>query len=165
MATLIEVKISPSKFCGAAAVNGISFAIEEGKITGLLGPNGAGKTTTIQMILDLVTPGGRDFYFREGHAPSSRRDFAAVELFIRLHHAAWKSPQSTRISPRSHGLYGVRDRKKRKRIIELAEFWNHQPPLQNGWVAFHRTAHTCESRKVPPQLGLNSSFSTSRPRH
>lgn len=38
------------------AVNGISFDVEEGTITGLLGPNGAGKTTTIQMILDLITP-------------------------------------------------------------------------------------------------------------
>ena len=38
------------------AVDGISFDVEEGTITGLLGPNGAGKTTTIQMILDLITP-------------------------------------------------------------------------------------------------------------
>jgi len=38
------------------AVDGISFSVEQGTITGLLGPNGAGKTTTIQMILDLITP-------------------------------------------------------------------------------------------------------------
>ncbi len=38
------------------AVDGISFDVQEGTITGLLGPNGAGKTTTIQMILDLITP-------------------------------------------------------------------------------------------------------------
>src|SRR6266480_2452171 len=38
------------------AVDGISFALEQGTITGLLGGNGAGKTTTIAMILGLVTP-------------------------------------------------------------------------------------------------------------
>ena len=38
------------------AVDGISFALAAGSITGLLGGNGAGKTTTIAMILGLVTP-------------------------------------------------------------------------------------------------------------
>ena len=38
------------------AVDGISFALEQGSITGLLGGNGAGKTTTIAMIMGLVTP-------------------------------------------------------------------------------------------------------------
>jgi ABC-2 type transport system ATP-binding protein len=38
------------------AVDGISFALEPGSITGLLGGNGAGKTTTIAMILGLVLP-------------------------------------------------------------------------------------------------------------
>jgi ABC-2 type transport system ATP-binding protein len=38
------------------AVDGISFALEQGSITGLLGGNGAGKTTTLAMILGLVTP-------------------------------------------------------------------------------------------------------------
>src|SRR5205809_3852690 len=38
------------------AVDGISFALEPGSITGLLGGNGAGKTTTIAMLMGLVTP-------------------------------------------------------------------------------------------------------------
>jgi ABC-2 type transport system ATP-binding protein len=38
------------------AVDGISFAIAPGTITGLLGGNGAGKTTTIAMIMGLITP-------------------------------------------------------------------------------------------------------------
>jgi ABC-2 type transport system ATP-binding protein len=38
------------------AVEGISFALAAGSVTGLLGGNGAGKTTTIAMILGLVTP-------------------------------------------------------------------------------------------------------------
>ena len=38
------------------AVDGISFALTDGSVTGLLGGNGAGKTTTIAMILGLVMP-------------------------------------------------------------------------------------------------------------
>ncbi|MGO9703227.1 MAG: ABC transporter ATP-binding protein [Xanthobacteraceae bacterium] len=39
-----------------AAVDGVSFAIAPGSITGLLGGNGAGKTTTIAMIMGLIMP-------------------------------------------------------------------------------------------------------------
>jgi ABC-2 type transport system ATP-binding protein len=38
------------------AVDGISFTIPRGTVTGLLGGNGAGKTTTIAMIMGLVLP-------------------------------------------------------------------------------------------------------------
>src|SRR5690349_9689182 len=38
------------------AVDGISFRLAPGSVTGLLGGNGAGKTTTIAMIMGLVTP-------------------------------------------------------------------------------------------------------------
>ena len=41
---------------GTTAVDGISFCLPVGSITGLLGGNGAGKTTTIAMIMGLVTP-------------------------------------------------------------------------------------------------------------
>ncbi len=38
------------------AVDGVSFTLPVGSITGLLGGNGAGKTTTIAMIMGLVAP-------------------------------------------------------------------------------------------------------------
>jgi ABC-2 type transport system ATP-binding protein len=38
------------------AVDGISFTLAPGSITGLLGSNGAGKTTTIATIMGLITP-------------------------------------------------------------------------------------------------------------
>ena len=40
------------------AVNGISFTIKKGEITGLLGPNGAGKTTTLRMLTCYLKPNG-----------------------------------------------------------------------------------------------------------
>jgi ABC-2 type transport system ATP-binding protein len=38
------------------AVDGLSFAVKPGRVTGFLGPNGAGKTTTLRMLLNLVQP-------------------------------------------------------------------------------------------------------------
>jgi ABC-2 type transport system ATP-binding protein len=37
------------------AVDGLSFTVAPGRVTGFLGPNGAGKTTTLRMLLNLVT--------------------------------------------------------------------------------------------------------------
>jgi ABC-2 type transport system ATP-binding protein len=41
---------------GKRAVDGLSFAIARGSVTGLLGGNGAGKSTTIGMIMGLILP-------------------------------------------------------------------------------------------------------------
>jgi ABC-2 type transport system ATP-binding protein len=38
------------------AVDGITFALEPGTVTGFLGPNGAGKTTTLRLLLGLAEP-------------------------------------------------------------------------------------------------------------
>ena len=45
-------------------LDGISFGIEEGRITGFIGRNGAGKTTTIKAMLNLIHPdSGEVLYF------------------------------------------------------------------------------------------------------
>ncbi|MBM4364180.1 MAG: ABC transporter ATP-binding protein [Deltaproteobacteria bacterium] len=38
------------------ALRGVSFAVEEGSVTGFLGANGAGKTTTLKVLLGLLAP-------------------------------------------------------------------------------------------------------------
>jgi ABC-2 type transport system ATP-binding protein len=43
-------------FGAVKAVDGLSFSVEPGTVTGFLGPNGAGKTTTLRCLLGLVTP-------------------------------------------------------------------------------------------------------------
>ncbi|MFC6725468.1 ABC transporter ATP-binding protein, partial [Halobium palmae] len=43
-------------FGGITAVDGASFAVEEGKMTGLIGPNGAGKSTTFDLITGFHRP-------------------------------------------------------------------------------------------------------------
>ncbi len=56
MGKVIEVHDLVKKFGPLAAVDGVSFDIEEGEIFGFLGPNGAGKTTTINILCTLLLP-------------------------------------------------------------------------------------------------------------
>src|SRR6188474_2232737 len=52
----IDVRAIVKQFGAFTAVNGVTFAVEEGEIFGLLGPNGAGKSTLIRMLVTLLTP-------------------------------------------------------------------------------------------------------------
>lgn len=49
-ASIIEVSDLRVEFAGVHAVDGASFAVAPGTITGLIGPNGAGKSTTLKVI-------------------------------------------------------------------------------------------------------------------
>jgi ABC-2 type transport system ATP-binding protein len=54
--TVIEVRGLVKRFGSATVVDGLSFGVGAGTVTGFLGPNGAGKTTTLRMLLGLVAP-------------------------------------------------------------------------------------------------------------
>jgi ABC-2 type transport system ATP-binding protein len=53
---MIEVRGLTKRYGDKVAVDGLSFSVEPGKVTGFLGPNGAGKTTTMRCILGLDYP-------------------------------------------------------------------------------------------------------------
>lgn len=53
---MIEIKDLTKIYGHVRAVDGISFDISPGMVTGFLGPNGAGKSTTMRCILGLDAP-------------------------------------------------------------------------------------------------------------
>src|SRR5688572_235400 len=55
MATL-EVRGLTKRYKRVPVVNGVSFSVRSGEITGYLGPNGSGKSTTVKMLTGLVEP-------------------------------------------------------------------------------------------------------------
>src|ERR1700678_4521457 len=53
MQATIEVNGLRKRFGPALALDGMSFTVEPGQVTGFVGPNGAGKSTTMRVILGL----------------------------------------------------------------------------------------------------------------
>jgi ABC-2 type transport system ATP-binding protein len=109
-----------------AAVDGISFRLAPGTITGLLGGNGAGKTTTIAMIMGLVTPTSGTVSVLGARMPDER--------YRVLHRMNFESPYVAlpmRLTVRQNlsvfaRLYAVPDVKARIAVLaadlDLAEF-------------------------------------------
>ncbi|MDT0341819.1 ATP-binding cassette domain-containing protein [Streptomyces litchfieldiae] len=71
---MIDVHELTKRYGPKTAVDGLSFTVRPGRVTGFLGPNGAGKSTTMRLILGLDSPtsgsvliGGRTY--RELAAP------------------------------------------------------------------------------------------------
>ncbi len=53
---MIEAKDLTKRYGAKTAVEGVSFSLQPGTVTGFLGPNGAGKSTTMRMIMGLDRP-------------------------------------------------------------------------------------------------------------
>src|ERR1700677_4414046 len=56
MEARIDVIGLRKRFGATLALDGMSFAVSPGQVTGFIGPNGAGKTTTMRVILGLEAP-------------------------------------------------------------------------------------------------------------
>ncbi|UYQ63470.1 ATP-binding cassette domain-containing protein [Streptomyces peucetius] len=53
---MIEVQQLTKRYGSTLALDGLSFRVEPGRVTGFLGPNGAGKSTTMRALLGLDRP-------------------------------------------------------------------------------------------------------------
>jgi ABC-2 type transport system ATP-binding protein len=53
---VVSVSSLSKRYGDVLAVDGITFSLEAGTVTGYLGPNGAGKTTTLRLLLGLAEP-------------------------------------------------------------------------------------------------------------
>ncbi len=71
MEAAIEVHGLRKSFGSALALDGMTFRVAPGRVTGFVGPNGAGKTTTMRVILGLDAPG-------EGSALVGGRPYRAL---------------------------------------------------------------------------------------
>jgi len=55
---MIRVDHLTKRYGTVTAIDGLSFEVGPGRVTGFLGPNGAGKTTTLRILLGLAAPDG-----------------------------------------------------------------------------------------------------------
>jgi ABC-2 type transport system ATP-binding protein len=110
MTDILAVRDVRKTFGEVRAVDGVSFTVRSGTITGLLGRNGAGKTTTIRMITGIFMPdsgeiewlagqGGSVFRDRIGYLPEERglyKQMKVVELLLFLAEIKGCRPRDTR---------------------------------------------------------------------
>ncbi|GLY64698.1 hypothetical protein Atai01_13170 [Amycolatopsis taiwanensis] len=66
---MIEVRQLTKRYGATPAVDGLTFTVRPGSVTGFLGPNGAGKSTTMRAVLGLDKP-------TSGEARVNGRSFA-----------------------------------------------------------------------------------------
>ncbi|MFE7191697.1 ATP-binding cassette domain-containing protein [Kitasatospora sp. NPDC057541] len=53
---MIELRQLTKRYRDTVAIDGLTFTVRPGRVTGFLGPNGAGKSTTMRMMLGLERP-------------------------------------------------------------------------------------------------------------
>lgn len=83
------------KFGGLTAVDGISFEMEQGALTGLIGPNGAGKTTAFNCLTGFYTPNGGTVTFSGDDITGLRPDQIAKHGVVRTFQIARELEEMT----------------------------------------------------------------------
>lgn len=68
MEALLSCRDLVKRYSAKTALQGLTLAVEPGRIVGLLGPNGSGKTTLIKLASGLLTPTSGEILIA-GHAP------------------------------------------------------------------------------------------------
>ena len=106
------------RFGDKTAVDGVSFTVQPGTVTGFLGPNGAGKSTTMRMIVGLDRPtagrttvAGREY--RKLRAPLTE---VGVLLDAKAVHTGRTARDHLRAMAATHGIPTSRV----DEVIELA---------------------------------------------
>lgn len=91
--TLLEVDGLVRRFGGLTAVDGCSFTVREGSLTGLIGPNGSGKTTVFNLISGMMRANDGAVHF-----DGERID--RLQPWDRAYRGLGRTFQSTRLFPK-----------------------------------------------------------------
>jgi ABC-2 type transport system ATP-binding protein len=79
---MIEVQNLSKRYGEKVAVDGLSFVVRPGIVTGFLGPNGAGKSTTMRMIAGLDEPSGGRVRVNGGDYRASSAPMAELGILL-----------------------------------------------------------------------------------
>jgi branched-chain amino acid transport system ATP-binding protein len=121
----LDIRDLRKAFGGVRAVDGCTFAIPRGTISGLIGPNGSGKTTTFNLLTGLLQPDGGEVVYQDENLAGLR----PYQIFRR---GITRTFQITRIFREMTVLenmlsvmgLGVPDRVARERAEALIAFVN-----------------------------------------
>ncbi len=79
---MIEIDGLTKRYGDKTAVDGLSFVVEPGVVTGFLGPNGAGKSTTMRVIAGLDRPTAGTVRVNGKHYPGAAAPMAELGILL-----------------------------------------------------------------------------------
>jgi ABC-2 type transport system ATP-binding protein len=115
---MIEIDGLTKRYGDKTAVDGLSFMVEPGVVTGFLGPNGAGKSTTMRMIAGLDRPTSGTVRVNGKHYPGAAAPMAELGILLdaRSVHPGLSARSNLLALARTAGL----GRRRVDEVIELA---------------------------------------------
>jgi ABC-2 type transport system ATP-binding protein len=113
---MIEARGLTKRYGSTLAVDGLSFTVPPGVVTGFLGPNGSGKSTTMRMILGLDAPSaGRVTVHGRPYTDYRRPMFEVGALLqARAAHGGRTAQDHLRVLALSNGI----DRRRVAQVLE-----------------------------------------------
>lgn len=130
---VLEIKNLTKKFGEFAAVDDISFQLEEGEILGFLGPNGAGKTTTLQMLVGSLEPtSGEIDYFGKSLFKKREDILDQINYSTTYTNLPWNLTVKECLHFISY-LYSIKNRGKR--VDEIVETFKLEPLLKQSMAS------------------------------
>ena len=132
MSEVLAVRDVVKSFGPVRAVDGVSFSVRRGTITGLLGRNGAGKTTTIRMITGIFMPDSGQIQWMAAESGIAFRDRIG---YLPEERGLYKKMQVRRVLKFLAELKGIRGREADRRITEWLERLSLRTPEKDWGLA------------------------------
>ncbi len=115
---MIEIDGLTKRYGDKIAVDGLSFVVEPGVVTGFLGPNGAGKSTTMRVIAGLDRPTSGTVRVNGKHYPGAAAPMSELGILLdaRSVHPGLSARSNLLALARTAGI----GRRRVDEVIELA---------------------------------------------
>ncbi len=115
---MIEIDGLTKRYGDKTAVDGLSFVVEPGVVTGFLGPNGAGKSTTMRVIAGLDRPTSGTVRVNGKHYPEAAAPMSELGILLdaRSVHPGLSARNNLLALARTAGI----GRRRVDEVIELA---------------------------------------------
>lgn len=103
---MIEARGLKKVYGDKTAVDGISFTVQPGKVTGFLGPNGAGKSTTMRLVMGLDRPTAGDVTVNGKHYARHKAPLHQVGALLdaKAFHTSRSAYNHLRAMAATHGI-------------------------------------------------------------
>lgn len=134
---VIRVENLTRRFGEFVAVDHVNFEVGAGEVVGYLGPNGSGKTTTIRMLLGLLEPSDGSATVLGFDAFKQSEQVRARAGYMSQKFAIYDDLTVLENLTFYGGVYGIRDKTRIARTLELVGLRGHDftltRTLSAGW--------------------------------